>query len=150
MKLLFSLFIAVLSVAAAALQGSAGPYRIDLRTDPPVVPLGRAKLLIALTDASGKPVPNASVRVIVQMPGMPMGEREETATAGSELGTYTAPAVFGGAGSYQAKISISGLLGAGQTNLSLATGETSAAHAGAGLPVRPAVIGIVLIGGIVL
>ncbi len=40
---------------------------------------GRAKLLLKLTDASSKPVQGATIRSLTKMPGMNMGEREETA-----------------------------------------------------------------------
>lgn len=146
-KAVLTLLLALIAALAAAVQGSAGPYRIDLKTDPAVIPVGRAKLLITLTDSAGKPVSGATVKVLAQMPGMAMGEREETAAPGASPGAYTAPAVFGMAGSYEAKISISGPLGSAQTSLSLATGQGTESG---GLPVGTIVIGLILVAGIAL
>ncbi len=125
MKFLFSLMLALWAFCAFAIQTSAGPYRIDLKTDPAIVPLGRAKLLVTLTDSAGKPVTGATVKVLAQMPGMPMGEREETAAAGTTPGSYSAPAVFGMAGTYDASISISGPLGSSQAVLKITSGQTA-------------------------
>jgi RND family efflux transporter MFP subunit len=148
-KFLLSLCLAVCAAFGLAVQGSAEPYRVDLRSEPAVVPVGRAKLLITLTDPSGKPVAGATVKVLAQMPGMAMGEREETATPGGTPGTYVAPAVFGMAGSYDAKIAISGPLGPGQTTISLSTGHNTESGEG-GFPAGTLILGIVVLGGIVL
>jgi len=124
-------------MSAIAFQGSAGPYRIDLRTDPAVVPVGNAKLLVALTDSTGKPVADAVVKVLAQMPSMPMGEREQTATpVQGKPGVYQVDSVFAMAGSYNARISISGPAGAASTTIIVETGQDSA-ESGAGLPVLP-------------
>src|SRR6185312_13028050 len=106
---------------------------VDLTTNPAVVPVGKAKLIIKVTDQSGKPVTGAIVKAIAKMPGMVMGEREETAVPGMELGTYTAPAQFAMGGAYEATISISGPQGTGQAVLQLQTGQSTAA-AGGGVP----------------
>lgn len=149
MKFLLSFCLAVLAACALAIQSSAGPYLIDLKTVPAVIPVGRAKLLITLTDSSGKPVAGAAIKVLAQMPGMPMGEREETAVPGSTPGSYTAPAVFGMAGKYDAKIVVTGPLGSGQTTLSLATGQSSETTGG-GFPFGPVILWLVLLGGAIL
>jgi RND family efflux transporter MFP subunit len=120
------LALVVLTALAVAVQGVAGPYRVDLKTDPAVIAVGRAKLLVAITDSSGKPVSGAEVKAIVQMPGMTMGEREETGRPGATPGTYVIPVVFAMAGGYEAKISVKGPLGAGETKLDLATGQSTA------------------------
>jgi RND family efflux transporter MFP subunit len=133
MKALTTFLALTLSVLAWCVQGIAGPYRVDLTTNPAVVPVGKAKLIIKVTDQSGKPVTGAIVKAIAKMPGMVMGEREETAVPGMELGTYTAPAQFAMGGAYEATISISGPQGTGQAVLQLQTGQSTAA-AGGGVP----------------
>ncbi|MFI5385060.1 MAG: efflux RND transporter periplasmic adaptor subunit [Fimbriimonadales bacterium] len=143
-----ALLLVLVAAMALAIQGSAGPYRINLRTEPAVIPVGRAKLVVKLTDSAGKPVTGATVKVFAQMPGMPMGEREETATPSADPGTYTAPAVFGMAGAYDAKISITGSLGTGQTTISLSTGEDT--ESGSSFPLGAVILCILAIGGTVL
>lgn len=133
MRPLVSIVAALLTFMAWAVQGTAGPYRVDLTTNPAVIPVGKAKLIIKVTDQSGKPVSGVTVRAIAKMPGMTMGEREETATPGSDPGTYAAPAQFAMGGGYEATISISGPMGTGQAVIPLHTGANTAA-AGGGFP----------------
>lgn len=140
-SLLTGLFL-IIAALAVAVQGSAGPYRIDLRSDPPVIPVGRAKLLVTLHDSSGKAVSGATVKVLAQMPGMAMGEREETATPTEKPGEYSAPAVFGMAGAYDAKLTISGSLGAATTTLTVETGQNPST--------APSLLGPILIGALVV
>ncbi len=125
MKLITAILFLILSTLSMATDGIAGPYKVSLRTDPRILPVGRAQLILTLTDKSGQPVTDATVRVFAQMPGMPMGEREVTAKAESAPGTYSARTVFGMAGAYDAKITIVSKLGAAQTTIKLATGERS-------------------------
>lgn len=114
--------------ALAGPQTVAGPYRVEISTDPAVIPVGKATLLIKITDAKGAPVEGALVRVIAQMPGMPMGEKEETATPQpGKIGVYTAPAAFSMAGGYSATVQITGPQGPATAQLSLQTGENTAA-----------------------
>ncbi|MBI5706446.1 MAG: efflux RND transporter periplasmic adaptor subunit [Armatimonadetes bacterium] len=144
MKRLLTLLLLALVAITYAVQGMAGPYQIDLRTDPAIVPVGKAKLIIKVT-ANGKPVSGATVKAMAQMPGMNMGEREETASPASEPGTYIAPASFAMAGAYQATITISGSAGTGKAVLSLQTGE-STEGGGGGFPLGT----IVLWGGLIV
>lgn len=130
MKSLFSLFFAFLAALTFAVQGSAGPYRIDLRTDPAVVPVGKAKLIIKVADASGQPVAGATVKAIAKMPGMAMGEREETAVAGPDAGSYIAPASFAMGGAYEATITVTGAKGTGKVVLDLQTGASTEGEGG--------------------
>ncbi|MBI3911027.1 MAG: FixH family protein, partial [Armatimonadetes bacterium] len=67
------------SAALAGLRADAGPYRVEITTDPAVIPVGRAKLILKVTDSAGKPVEGAQVSALAKMPGMDMGEREEPA-----------------------------------------------------------------------
>ena len=122
MKQILVLLFALLSVISFATEGTAGPYHFDVHTDPSVVPVGRAKLIIKLTDSSGKPILNAKVKAFAQMPGMAMGERDEVAKPTGVPGTYAAPAVFGMAGAYGVAISIDGSLGIAKTTLTISTG----------------------------
>jgi len=110
-------------------QGIAGPYRVDLRSEPGVIPVGKARLIIRLTDAQTKAVPGATIRVLAKMPGMSMGEKEVTAAPTDVPGTYSAPAVFAMAGSYDTSIAIEGSLGSGKTIVQLATGVNPAGEA---------------------
>src|SRR6266849_3759674 len=76
---LAGVLLAAALAAAAALAGlrtQAGPYRVEIATDPAVVPVGKAKLMVRVTDSAGKLVQGAEVRAIARMPGMAMGERE--------------------------------------------------------------------------
>lgn len=126
--------VAILLVSFTALifgvDGNAGPYRLSLVTNPSVVPIGRAKLLIRVTDHQGAPVSDASVKALARMPGMKMGEREEVAMPTGEPGSYSAPAVFSMAGRYEVTVSISSPMGSGQANLPLSTGQASASQNG--------------------
>lgn len=149
MKAVLSLIFCLLALSAIAIHATAGPYRVDLSSDPAVIPVGRAKLLIKLTDATRKPVGGATVRVLAQMPGMTMGEREETATPGAEPGSYVARAVFGMSGDYNVRISVTGPLGAGETTIGVATGADPSGS-GAGFPYGVGLATILVIGGVVL
>lgn len=124
------------SAVWAALQAQAGSYRVELWTEPAVVPTGQAKLILKITDSAGEPVTDARVRVIAQMPGMAMGEREETALPQTgQPGTYTAPARFSMAGAYEATITIDGPQGTATAKIPLRTGQnTGGVAAGGGFP----------------
>src|SRR5262249_22727912 len=75
-----ALIVGTLTPASAGpLMGKAGPYRVEVTTDPSPVPVGPATIRVHLMDAAGKPVAGADIHVLAQMPGMPMGERQETA-----------------------------------------------------------------------
>src|SRR6266542_5559665 len=72
-----------LSAGAAStggLQAQAGPYQLEVATDPSPIPTGPAKVRVHVTDSAGKDVTGAQVQVLTQMPGMAMGERTEQAT----------------------------------------------------------------------
>jgi RND family efflux transporter MFP subunit len=109
----------------------AGPYRVEVTTEPAVIPVGKARLLIKVSDAQGKAVAGAQVSALAQMPGMPMGEREEPAIAQSrQPGLYVAPANFAMAGAYIATIKIAGPHGRGEGTLELQTGQNTATQTG--------------------
>lgn len=115
----------ILAAMTMAIDGTAGPYRFSLRTDPTVVPVGKAKIILSVTDGSRKPVSGATVKVLAKMPGMNMGEREEVATPGEKPGLYVVPAVFSMAGQYDVTVSISSDAGSGQSIVQLHTGDAS-------------------------
>jgi RND family efflux transporter MFP subunit len=118
-------------VTLAGPHAQAGPYSIEVTTDPAVVPVGKAKLNIKVTDDAGQPVPGAQVSAIARMPGMPMGEHEETALPEpGRAGVYTAPAAFPMAGAYTADIQINGPKGPATVSLSLQTGEDTTPASG--------------------
>ena len=121
--------------ALAGPQGQAGPYHVELTTDPPVIRVGKSTLHLKVTDSSGHPVSDAEVRMLAQMPGMPMGEREETALPqAGQPGTYVAPAQFGMEGTYNATITISGPAGSGTAVIPLKTGQNTATPAHGSFP----------------
>ncbi len=119
--------------ALAGPQTQAGPYHLELTTETGHVPAtGRAKLLIKVTDASGKPMEGVTIRSLTKMSGMSMGEREETALpVAGQPGVYTALAQFAMEGGYEASLKINGPQGAASATLSLNTGETTGTLANA-------------------
>jgi RND family efflux transporter MFP subunit len=133
MKMGMLLVTALTAGVIWAVQGTAGPYSVDLTTNPAVIPVGKAALIIKVSDQNGRPVTGATVKAIVRMPGMAMGEREETATPGAEPGVYTASAQFGMRGAYEATVSVSGPQGSGQAVIPLETGQDTGAS-GRGMP----------------
>ena len=115
---------------AAALGGPAGPYQVEVTTDPAVVPVGKARLLLRVTQG-GKPVEGAKVTTFTAMPGMSMGEREETARPlAGQPGFYEAPAAFPMGGAYKIDVSVSGPAGSGKTTLQVSTGASTGAAGG--------------------
>lgn len=132
LRTLIVMLLLVLATLGFALEGMAGPFRISLTTDPLIVPVGKAKVGLKVSDSQGKPVSGATIKVLAKMPGMNMGEREEVASAGSEPGTYSVPAVFSMAGQYDVTVSISAASGSGQAIFQLATGQSSDSASGSG------------------
>jgi len=119
--------------ALAAPHADAGPYHVELATDPATVPVGKAKLRLKITDAAGQPVAGATVRAFTRMPGMAMGEREETATPQpDEPGLYVAPAAFPMGGGYVVGLKISGASGDASGTISLQTGQSTLGSTAAG------------------
>lgn len=114
-----------LALGALAITVQAGPYKLDVVTDPAVIPVGRANFVISVTDAGGKPVTDATVKAIAKMPGMSMGEKEMTARTGDKPGTYVVPAVFSMGGLYDATITVEGPAGKGVGNLQISTGQST-------------------------
>ncbi|MBM3463990.1 MAG: FixH family protein, partial [Armatimonadetes bacterium] len=121
-------FIFALALSQAAL---ANPYQVQVSTDPAVIPVGPARLIIRVS-ANGQPVANATVTAIAEMPGMKMGERVETATASTPPGTYVAPAAFPMEGAYRATVTVRGPQGEGTTVVSMRTGQNTAPGSGIG------------------
>jgi hypothetical protein len=58
---------------AAGLTAKAGPYEIEVTTDPSPIRMGPATVRVRVADADGKAVTDAQVQVLTQMPGMSMG-----------------------------------------------------------------------------
>jgi RND family efflux transporter MFP subunit len=145
--LLFILAQAGSTPSLAAVTAQAGPYRVEVSTDPAEIPVGKANLVIKITDASGAPIEGATVRTLAKMTGMYMGERQELAMPKSgEKGVYVAPAAFPMAGSYAAEIEIVGSQGTAKTSISLATGQNTGASGGFSiLSLWPWVLGVLLL-----
>lgn len=138
----------VLGTSLMALAGpsaTGGPFHVELTSDPAVVPTGPARLSLKITDGSGQPVQGANVRVLTQMPGMPMGEREEEALPQADQpGVYAAPAAFGMKGGYNATVHISASQGEGSAVIPLRTGLNTATTSGSGW--WPWLLGIPVVG----
>ena len=141
----FALLFVLPLISAASPQTQAGPYRVELTTETGKVPTtGRAKLLLKITDSSGKPLENMKIQALTKMPGMNMGEREETAAPVSgQPGTYTAPAQFAMEGGYEATLKLDGPQGSAVATVSLNTGQeigplSSATEAGGAKQNQPA------------
>lgn len=149
MKSIFSFLLLLWTCVTWAVGGVAGPYRVDLRTDPAVVPVGKANLVIAVKDTKGVPVSGLTIRTLTKMPGMNMGEREQVARPTATPGEYTAPAVFAMAGGYTSQLQIEGSAGRGTLELSLQTGQASGAEASSS-PVVPVLLGLVGVVAIVV
>ena len=145
------LFIAALisSFGLAGVQATAGPYRIELTSEPQVVPAkGSAKLMLRITDEAGTAQDGLEVRAIARMPGMPMGERESRALSVSgQPGTYSVQANFPMAGGYEVAMSISGGKGLASVVIPIQTGQdTGGQSAGfSWVSLLPWVFGAVLI-----
>ncbi|MBI3925053.1 MAG: efflux RND transporter periplasmic adaptor subunit [Armatimonadetes bacterium] len=130
MKKFVALF-AMLLWAVAAQAGprtTAGSYQIELQTNPPVVPVGKADLVLRITDARGMPAEGLTVRAIAEMPGMKMGEKDKEATV-REPGVYVVPAAFPMGGGYRITVTLEGPSGAAQGVLSVETGQNTATAA---------------------
>lgn len=130
MKWLF-LLLTLLPSLVFGVQGQAGPYRVELVSDPAVLPVGKATLDAFVTDG-GKPVEGATVRAIAQMPNMPMGEREQSARPTGQPGHYRFSQSFSMAGAYDARIVVSGPAGTGAATIPLETGKTTVSAAQGG------------------
>jgi RND family efflux transporter MFP subunit len=133
-KVVLSILLVLLASLVWATGAIAGPYHVDLVTEPAVVPIGQATLEVRVRDAAGKPISGAQVKGIAQMPGMPMGEREQIATPGEMPGTYRIPAAFAMAGGYEARISIASPLGNATATIPLETGKSTATDETPGFP----------------
>lgn len=144
MKFLLSLFGLLITVAAWSIQVTAGPYQVDLRTEPAVIAVGKSTLVVTIT-AGGKPVVGAKVKGIAQMPSMAMGEREQAATPGDKPGEYRIPAVFAMAGGYEATLEISGPEGTATAKIPLETGQSTAPGASTPFPWGPVAIAVVVL-----
>ncbi|MCC7229371.1 MAG: FixH family protein, partial [Fimbriimonadaceae bacterium] len=118
------ILLALPLAALAGVKSQAGPYHIDLQSNPSVIPVGQAILLLKVTDQGGKPVDGLQIRTLARMPGMSMGEREQLAkpVSGSP-GTYSALAIFAMAGAYELSLDVDGTLGKASTVLTVNTGQ---------------------------
>ena len=150
MRLLTSLLLSLLcALCLASIDATAGPYRISLTTQPKVIPVGQAKLVLAISDASGKPVDDLEVRAIARMPGMFMGEREQQAFAiPGQPGAYSAQASFPMGGAYEVALTIKGALGEASTTLNAKTGQDTGGSSGGGfslIALLPWAIGLALV-----
>lgn len=111
-------------MARASVTAEAGPYRIELSSQPAVIALGKAKLTFEVTDAAGKPLDDLTIRAIAGMPGMFMGEREQTARpVPGSAGTYAMEVAFPMAGSYNVDVKISGAAGEAAAKIPVRTGQ---------------------------
>ncbi len=105
-RALLSVLLAVASLAAWPASIDTVSFRIDVVTDPSVIPIGKANLVVSVTDRAGKPVEGAQVKAIASMPGMNMGEREQPGRPAGKPGVYLVPAVFSMAGLYEVTVTV--------------------------------------------
>ncbi|AIE83792.1 efflux RND transporter periplasmic adaptor subunit [Fimbriimonas ginsengisoli] len=149
----FLVFVFLLPAMALSLTGRAGPYTVEITTDPNVLPVGKATLDMFVTDASGKPVEGAQIRAIAQMPNMAMGEREQVAAPSGTPGHYRITQSFSMAGGYEARIAVTGPLGSGTAVIPMETGKSTATAADGGRSVFtlwPWAVGLALVLFVVL
>jgi len=128
--------LALLALAGPAIsapvRGSGDGLSATLKTDPPVIVLGKSRLHLDLRDGA-HPLADAEVRVLVRMPNMDMGEREETARpVEGKPGGYAVAAVFSMAGAYVADITVAKDGRQRKLQLKLATGMDTGESDGAG------------------
>ena len=146
--LLLALFL-IPVLAFAGLDAQAGPYRVSLTTQPKVVPVGQAKVVLKITDQAGKELEGLDVRAIARMPGMFMGEREQRAApASGEPGSYAMQAAFSMAGKYEVEVKISGPLGTATTVIVTETGADTGVPSGGGFSIFgliPWLVGLALV-----
>jgi RND family efflux transporter MFP subunit len=143
-----SLLLLLVGFCLAGVDGQAGPYRLNMSAQPQVIPVGKAKLIFKVSDASGQPVQGLDLRAIARMPGMFMGEREQKALANaSQPGEYAMDAAFPMAGAYEVAVKISGSLGPASAVLNVKTGQNIGADAASFsyLSLLPWVIGLALV-----
>jgi RND family efflux transporter MFP subunit len=115
---------AMLTPTMASVPARIGPYRLQIYTEPAVIPVGKARIRIDVSDESGKPVEGVEIRSLVQMPSMSMGEKETPAQpVPGRSGSYIVDASFGMAGRFDASLSIRGPLGDATGKVSLETGQ---------------------------
>lgn len=115
----------------AEVTARIGPYQVEMVTEPALIPVGKARLVLSIT-AGGKPVEGATVLTLTGMPGMKMGEKEERARPRTgQPGVYEAPAAFPMGGEYNVSVSIEGAPGKAQGALVVSTGQDTLAG---GLP----------------
>ncbi len=144
-------FFVLVPLPALAIDSVAGPYHLTVTTDPAVVPVGNAKLFVHIDNSAGKPVDGATVKVLAQMPSMPMGEREQTATpVPGTPGTYQAPVVFAMAGGYDAHVTITGPGGSAKADIPLQTGQSTRGNESGGFPTAPVLEALTLLAIIVI
>lgn len=132
----------------AGVQGQVGNYSVEVFSQPGIVPLGKAQLILKVMNQKNQPVVGAQVQALAQMPGMPMGERSLPATPVSgKPGEYTVPASFAMAGSYDLTVRIQGSSGNAVGKIPIQTGEnTAVSSSGFQIPIIPILVLIVLFG----
>lgn len=123
-KAAWLLCLTATSASAFGNSTSAGPYTIDWHTEPATIAVGKAKLMAIVRDHKGNRLAPTSFKVLAQMPGMPMGEHEQTAVADSQTGQLVAPISFAMEGNYDLVFKVDGDQGSAQAKASIQTGET--------------------------
>ena len=114
------------SAANADLHGTGGSYQLDIATSPAVVPVSSLTINVLLRTSAGSPVSGADIKNLTQMPGMPMGEIDETATPlAGQPGVYTVPAKLVMAGSYNSTFHINGSEGRATIVIPISTGDNT-------------------------
>ena len=122
---LIAFLFAIIPSIALGMSVQAGPYNVDVVTDPPIVHVGSMTLRIYIT-SNGQPVSDAKVSAIAQMPDMPMGEKVANAVPiVGQPGHYSAPIEFRMEGQFQARIVIKSALGSATATFPIETDENT-------------------------
>lgn len=120
-----------MAVSASAIGGRVGPYTVGIVSRPAVVPMGPAALVLTVTVA-GQPQSGLKITGLTQMPGMPMGEKVQTASPEQGPGVYSLPASFGMEGSYNVNLTINGPGGHAKGAIPISVGENTAEKTASG------------------
>lgn len=129
--LVLLVLVSISQVVDAVVTDKFGPYRVSLTTQPAVIPVGKARVILTIADESNKPLDGLEVRAIARMPGMFMGEREQRANPlAGKPGQYAMEAAFPMAGAYDVDVKLNGPLGSASGTLKVSTGQNLGGDAG--------------------
>src|SRR5215831_17516772 len=160
MRVRFSLlfFLAVLALSATGsahvnspdvyYEGSAGPYHLMVTVQPPVVVPGLAQIQVRVVDGDVDKVEIRPMRMIgVGAKLAPTPDLTERSAADPKL--FTGQLWIMQRGSWKVQVVAEGKAGKGEVSVPLAAVSSAALGMGAGMAILLAVLGILLVAGIV-